>query len=60
MGHAKVILSLDQNDQQLLLHDLILQDELNVRETEQAALRIGEKGKKSSFAMFHVIFILRN
>lgn len=46
MGHAKAILSLDQEERQRLLHELILRDNLTVRETEQAANRIGEKAKK--------------
>ena len=47
MGHAKAILILDEKEKQLLLHDMILRDDLNVREAEKAAQRIGEKAKKS-------------
>ena len=46
MGHAKAILALDQEEKQILLHELILRDDLSVREAEQAAQRIGEKAKK--------------
>ncbi len=46
MGHAKAILALDQEDKQILLHELILRDDLSVREAEQAAHRLGEKAKK--------------
>lgn len=46
MGHAKAILSLESIEKQNLLHELILRDELNVREAETAALRIAEKAKK--------------
>lgn len=46
MGHGKAILILDQEEKQMLLHEIILRDGLNVREAEQAAQRIGEKGKK--------------
>jgi ParB family chromosome partitioning protein len=45
MGHAKAILALEGNKQQLL-HELILRDDMNVREAEVAANRIGEKAKK--------------
>ncbi len=50
MGHAKAILALDQEDKQILLHELILRDDLNVREAEQAASRIGEKAKKQQLS----------
>lgn len=46
MGHAKAILALEQEDKQMLLHEMILRDDLNVREAEQAAQRISEKAKK--------------
>jgi ParB family chromosome partitioning protein len=50
MGHAKAILALEQEEKQMLLHELILRDDLNVRETEQAARRIGEKAKKQQLS----------
>jgi ParB family chromosome partitioning protein len=50
MGHAKAILALDQEEKQMLLHELILRDDLNVRETEQAAQRIGERAKKKQLS----------
>lgn len=46
MGHAKAILALTQEDKQVLLHELILRDDLSVREAEKAAARIGEKARK--------------
>lgn len=46
MGHAKAILSLEGFEKRNLLHELVLRDELSVRETEEAALRIAEKEKK--------------
>ncbi len=46
MGHAKAILALDQEEKQALLHELILRDDLSVREAEKAAVRIGEKTRK--------------
>lgn len=46
MGHAKAILSLDKEDKQALLHELILRDDLSVREAEKAAARISEKIRK--------------
>ena len=47
MGHAKAILALEGIDKQNLLYELILRDDLNVREAEVAAARIGEKAKKN-------------
>lgn len=46
MGHAKAILSLEGFERQNLLFELILRDELTVREAEEASLRIAEKVKK--------------
>jgi ParB family transcriptional regulator, chromosome partitioning protein len=48
MGHAKAILALEGFEKQNLLHELILRDDLTVREAEEAALRIAEKAKKQS------------
>lgn len=50
MGHAKAVLALDQEEKQVLLHELILRDDLNVREAEKAAQRIGEKAKKQQLS----------
>lgn len=50
MGHAKAILALDSGEKMALLHDLILRDDLSVRDAEQAARTIGEKAKKSSLS----------
>lgn len=49
MGHAKVILSIEGEDKQMLLHDMIVRDGLTVRQTEEAALKIAEKVKKQTF-----------
>lgn len=46
MGHAKAILSLEGIEKQNLLHELILRDDLTVREAEEGALRIQEKSKR--------------
>jgi ParB family transcriptional regulator, chromosome partitioning protein len=37
MGHAKAILSVDGFERQLYLHDLVVEEGLSVRETEEAA-----------------------
>lgn len=50
MGHAKAILSLDSEDKQILLYELILRDDLSVREAEQAAQRIGKKAAKQQLS----------
>ena len=50
MGHAKAILSLDEKEKQILLHEMILRDDFNVRQAEEAAQRIGEKAKKNKLA----------
>lgn len=46
MGHGKAILSLEKEDRQILLHELIIRDQLSVREAEEAAARLSEKVKK--------------
>lgn len=46
MGHAKAILSLEESEKQYLLHELVLRDDLTVRQTEEAANRIAEKAKE--------------
>ncbi len=46
MGHAKAILSLEGFEKQNLLHEIVLRDQLTVRETEEAALRLAEKTKR--------------
>lgn len=54
MGHAKAILGLDSTEKQNGLYKLILREDLNVREAESAALRIGEKSKKSNSSEMHL------
>lgn len=46
MGHAKVVLSLEEPEKQHLLHELILRDELTVREAEERAHKITQKSKE--------------
>ncbi|MEC7839245.1 MAG: ParB/RepB/Spo0J family partition protein [Chlamydiota bacterium] len=58
MGHAKAILSLSGFEKQALLHDLILRDDLNVREAEQAAQRIHKKSKKKTLVYTNRDFYL--
>lgn len=58
MGHAKAILSLDGFEKQNLLHELILRDDLTVREAEEAALRITEKAKKKTLVYANRDFFL--
>lgn len=50
MGHAKAILALDKEEKQMLLHEMILRDDLNVREAELGAQRIGDKAKKQQLS----------
>ncbi len=58
MGHAKAILALEGIEKQNLLYELILRDELTVREAEEAALRIAEKAKKQSLVYANRDFFL--
>lgn len=46
MGHAKVILSVDDVDKRIILSDLILKKQLSVRETEAAAKKICETKRR--------------
>lgn len=48
MGHAKAILSVEGFEKQNLLYELIVRDDLTVREAEESALRISTKTKKQS------------
>lgn len=58
MGHAKAILSIEGFEKQNLLHEIILRDDLNVRETEEAALRISQKAKKQALTYISRDFYL--
>lgn len=58
MGHAKAILALDTFSKQHLLFELITKDGLNVREAEEAALRIAEKAKKQKLVYENRDFFL--
>lgn len=46
MGHAKAILSIEDEHKQYLLHDKILEKNLTVRETERLALEFEDKEPK--------------
>ncbi len=48
MGHAKAILSAESVEKQILIYELILRDDLTVRQAEETARRIEEKDKKRS------------
>jgi ParB family chromosome partitioning protein len=48
MGHAKALLSLDDSDKQFFLHELILRDQLSVRESEEKATKLMKKAKKQT------------
>lgn len=58
MGHAKAILSLDGFEKQQLLFEMILRDNLTVRQTEEAALRISLKAKKHALTSTNRDFYL--
>ncbi len=58
MGHAKAILALEEEQQQELLHEIILRDGLSVRQAEQAAQRLAEKVKKRQLVYQHRDFYL--
>ena len=58
MGHAKAILALEGFEKQNLLHEMILRDDLTVREAEEAALRIAEKAKKQNLPYVNRNFYL--
>jgi len=58
MGHAKAVLSLPGMEQRHLLHNLILRDELTVREAEQAARRIANKSEKKKLVYANRDFYL--
>lgn len=47
MGHAKVILSVQDEMKQNLLHELILRDDLTVRDAEKMAQKLTEKTKST-------------
>lgn len=58
MGHAKAILALEGFEKQNLLYELIMRDDLNVREAEEAALRISQKAKRQNLAYANRDFYL--
>lgn len=58
MGHAKAILAMQGFEKQNLLYELILRDDLTVREAEEAALRLAEKAKRQVLAYTNRNFYL--
>jgi ParB family chromosome partitioning protein len=48
MGHAKVVLSLDKPEMQLLLHQKIIEGQLTVRDTEKLAEQLSQKKATAS------------
>ena len=58
MGHAKAILSLIEEEKQILLHEMIQRDSLSVREAEQTAKRISEKAQRKQLNFVHRDFHL--
>ena len=48
MGHAKVILGLEDRTQQKLVAERILKDNLSVRATEELTSKLGRRGKSTS------------
>ncbi len=50
MGHAKAILSLEDQELKNLLYEVVLRDNLSVRETEKASQRLIEKAKKKELS----------
>lgn len=58
MGHAKAILSVEGFEKQNFLHELIVRDDLNVREAEEAALRLSQKVKRQNLAYVNRDFYL--
>lgn len=58
MGHAKAILALEGFEKQHLLYELIIRDDLNVREAEEAALRISQKAKRQTLPYVNRDFFL--
>lgn len=58
MGHAKAILSLEGFEKQNLLYEIIVRDELSVREAEEAATRVSQKAKKQKLVYANRDFYL--
>ncbi len=46
MGHAKAILSVEGFERQLALHEEVIEDGLSVRETEEAAQKVGKTPRR--------------
>jgi ParB family chromosome partitioning protein len=58
MGHAKAILSLEGFEKQNLLYEIIVRDDLSVREAEEAAIRIAQRAKRQNLAYANRDFFL--
>ncbi|MCB1112777.1 MAG: ParB/RepB/Spo0J family partition protein [Chlamydiales bacterium] len=58
MGHAKAILGLPNDEQRMWLHDLIIRDDLSVRDAEKAAQRLSQKAKKKTLSYANRDFYL--
>lgn len=58
MGHAKAILSLDSFEKQSWLYDLIVNDDLTVRQAEESALRLEERAKRKNLTYANRDFFL--
>lgn len=48
MGHAKAILAVENEEKQLILCEMVLKNQFNVRETEKAAASLNSKTKQST------------
>lgn len=60
MGHAKAILGVDGVEKQILIYELILRDDLTVRQAEDTARRIEEKEKRRSLVYAERDFYLEH
>jgi ParB family chromosome partitioning protein len=58
MGHAKAVLSLEGFEKQNLLYEMIVRDDLSVREAEEAATRVSQKAKKQKLVYANRDFYL--
>ncbi len=58
MGHAKAVLAMEGFEKQIWLFEMIMRDDLTVREAEQAAQRLNEKAKKKPLVYANRDFFL--
>jgi ParB family chromosome partitioning protein len=59
MGHAKAILSLEDEEKQVLLHQIILRDTLSVRDAESMAKKIATKARQKKLKYVNSNFFLK-